>query len=382
MLKQGKHAVNLIGLLFVIGMLVGSLLTFLLTNTTPPTETADAAANVDMVDIQAEASVPVTEVDCANYPHWDCEDPALAQIDAFIQTHQGKGYVAATDWDGTLYSESITIKEGDFHSGSTRSGQSLWHLWGAENGYFPAFDTVDGEQIANIVRRDDYLEGKTDVALSAYSKFAQIATFEMGMTPLEVHEGVQAYLEAYPTEDYAYFKMLDVIQQLANNGFEVWVITGSNPYVIATLLADLDDTMDYTLLDQDCDPIAPDLEQCQIVGNAAKQSPSGTFTVVYDDRFVRISDPDHPFFLERNIVDGPGKAVAIQNYIETQSDQPIVFYAGNSGGDYEAIQYILSQEDLDTLAVTVNPRGTLLDLVAKYAPGGMLVEVSDAPAVK
>ncbi len=379
MLKQRQKAVNLMGLIFLVGVIAGYLLTVLASNALPPIDTAIAAQ--DTTTITTDISPPATAVECNNYPHWDCNDPALAGIDEFIQTHKNKGYVAATDWDGTLYSETITVKQGDFHAGTTRSGQSLWHLWGAENGYFPAFNTVDGEQVGNIVRHDDYLEGKTNASLSGYSKFSQIAAFEMGMTPQQVHAGVQSYLEEYPSEDYAYLKMLDIIQQLANNGFEVWIITGSNPYFIATLIDDLDQTLGYELLAPGCDANEPDLEQCHIAGNAAKQSPGGTFTVVYDDRFVRLSDPSDSFFLERNIIDGAGKAVAIRNYIETQSGQPVVFYAGNSGGDYETIQYILNQEDVETLAIAINPRGTLQDLVAIYEPQGQLIEVSDTPAV-
>jgi phosphoserine phosphatase len=230
------------------------------------------------------------------------------------------------------------------------------------------------------VRRDDYLEGKTNVALSDYSKFSQIATFEVGMTPQEMHEGVQDYLSEYPTEDYAYLKMLDILQQLVDNGFELWIITGSNPYFIASLLNDIDETLGYELLAASCVPDDPDLEQCQIAGNAAKQSPDGRFTIVYDDRFVRLSGRNNPFFLERNIVDGEGKEIAIRNYIEEKRDKPVVFYAGNSGGDYEAIEYVLDQEELDTLAVAVNPKGTLTDLVVKYEPYGQLVKVLDSPA--
>lgn len=328
----------------------------------------------------AETGVTSADLDCTQYPHWDCNNPALQRIDNFIKTYKDTGYVAAMDWDGTLYSETITIKQGDIHAGTTRSGQSVWHLWAAQRSYFPAFNTKDGDRVGNIVRWDDYLEGKTNVSSSSYSKFSQIATFEMGMTPQEMHSGVQEYLNVYPTGDYAYLKMMDVLQQFVNNGFQVWIITGSNPYFIVSLLNHIDQTLGYNLLTAGCDPGNPDLEQCRIVGNAAKQSPDGRFTMVYDDRFVRISDSNNPFFLERNIIDGVGKAVAIRHYMEPKAGQPVVFYAGNSGGDYEAIQYILSQKDLDTLVVAVNPRGTLKDLVAKYEPQGKVVKVSDSPA--
>ncbi|MCP4689540.1 MAG: haloacid dehalogenase-like hydrolase, partial [Desulfobacterales bacterium] len=315
------------------------------------------------------------------YPHWDANDPTIATIDSFIQAHKGKGYVAAFDWDGTLYSETIEVK-GEIHKGATRSGQSNWHLWGARQGHFPAFKTKDGDHLATVVRRDDYLEGKTNASLSGYSKFSQIATFEAGMTPSEMRQGVRAYARDYPPGDYAYLKMLDIVRQFIENGFQVWIVTGSNPYFVMSILETIDETMGYNLLAKGCDPTRPDLEKCRIVGNCARLSPEGRFTMVYNDRFVRINDASHPYFLERNIIDGAGKAVAIRNFIEPGAGKPVVFYAGNSGGDYESVQYVLNQKDLKTLVAAVNPRGTLTDLVARYQGVGKLVVVSAAPARK
>ncbi|MCP4688132.1 MAG: hypothetical protein GY859_08785, partial [Desulfobacterales bacterium] len=192
------------------------------------------------------APAALAGVSAERYPHWDANDPAIQTVDAFIQAHKGKGYVAAFDWDGTLYSETIKVK------------------------------------------------GK--------------------------------------------------------------------------------------MLAKGCDPANPDLEQCRIAGNCAKLSPGDRFTMVYDDRFVRVNSAGHPYFLERNIIDGAGKAVAIRNYILPRAQKPVVFYAGNSGGDYESVQYVLKQEGLKTLVVAVNPGGTLNDLVAKYQTRGNLVKVSAAPA--
>ncbi len=345
----------------------------------PPPETIYPAPT-NPPTIPAQLSANVADLDCSQYPNWDCADPTLRRIDSFIQTDQGQCYVVATDWDGTLYSETIHIRAGDIHSGTPRGGQSIWHLWGAQRGYFPAFNTADGDWIENTIERDDYLEGKTNAEAGEYSKFSQIAAFEAGMTPQEMHEGVQAYLEDYPSEEYAYLNMLDVLQQFKNHGFQLWIITGSNPYFVASLVNDLDQTLGYDLLAEGCDPGDPDLALCRIVGNGAKQSPDGRFTMVYDDRFVTLDDANTSFLLERHIVDGAGKAVAIRHYIETQAHNSVVFYAGNSGGDYEAVEYVLDQDGLDTLVVAVNARGTLQDLVAVYGPQGNIVAVEASPA--
>ncbi len=338
-------------------------------------------ALISLLHLIVSTSVAFAGVSRERYPNWDENDPAVATIDAFIQIHKGKGYVAAFDWDGTLYSETIEVK-GEVHMGTTRSGQSIWHLWGARRGYFPAFKTKDGDHLGTVVRRDDYLEGKTNVSLSGYSKFAQIATFEAGMTPLEMREGVRAYAGDYPPRDYAYLKMLDVVRQFIENGFQVWIVTGSNPYFVMSILETIDETMGVDLLSKGCDPTRPDLEKCRIVGNCAKLSPEDRFTMVYNDRFVRIAGANTPYFLERNIIDGAGKAVAIREFIEPRAGKPVVFYAGNSGGDYESIQYVLNQKELNTLIAAVNPRGTLTDLVARHQGEGKLVVVSAAPAKK
>ncbi|MFN3235269.1 MAG: hypothetical protein ACE365_07680 [Gammaproteobacteria bacterium] len=321
-------------------------------------------------------------VHCENYPHWKCNNAELVKIDQFLQKHANKGYVAAFDWDGTLYEQDIVVKPGDVHAGDTRSGQSIWHLWGAKHGYFPEFVTRSGKTANNVALRDDYIEGKTNISADAYSKFSQIAVYEAGMTPEEMHQGVSDYAKRYPPKNYGYFKMLDVMQAFKNHGYQVWIVTGSNPYFIATLLENLDQTLGYNLLPKGCDAKHPRISACHIAGNEAKLSPNGKFTMVYDDRFVDVASPNGPLYLERNIVDGPGKTIVMKNYIKKKSHKPIVFYAGNSGGDYEIVQYVLNQSNgLDAFVVAVNPVGTLTDLVKKYVPQGKLAVVSDQSKV-
>lgn len=304
-------------------------------------------------------------VRCSDYPHWDCTDPDLARLDDFLKANRGRGRIAAVDWDGTLYEEKIPLRPGDPHAGETRSGQSAWHLWGAGRGFFPLFASADGEHARNVVRRDDYLEGKTSAELGEYSKYSQIAVFEAGMTPREMVAGVRRFLEDYPVEDFAYPRALDVVGQLRRNGFRVWIVTGSNPYFVITLAKEVERRLGVAILPEDCDPEEPDLAACQIIGNGAKLGTDGKFTLAYDDRFVRLGDPGEEPLRERTVVDGAGKVVAMRQTIEEPSGQRVLFYAGNSGGDYHAIRHVLGQ-GRRAMALAINPRGTLLDLVSLW----------------
>jgi hypothetical protein len=306
-------------------------------------------------------------LNCDDYSHWDCSDPKLKIIDAFIESHANKNYVAAFDWDGTLYDENIALKKGDPNEGEQRSGQSVWHLWGANENIFPLFETQDRQYADNVVMRDDFVEGKTDISPEGYSKFNFISMTEAGLTPKEMYEAESRYMQSYKPEDYAYLPMLDVFQQLKNKGYQVWVITGSNPYFVNNIMNYLDETLGYNLVAKGCESSSFDLENCNIMGNGAKLSSDGKFSFVYDNRFVKNSGG------QRFVVDGEGKEVAINNYLLPRAKEPMVMYVGNSGGDFEAMEYVLSQEDVDVLGISVNPRGTLEDLVTRYERAQQMV---------
>lgn len=315
----------------------------------------------------------VYALNCDDYPHWDCGDPQLKTIDAFIENNANKNYVAAFDWDGTLYDEKITLKKGDPNEGEQRSSQSVWHLWGANKNIFPLFETQDHQYANNVIMRDDFVEGVTEVSPESYSKFNFIAMTEAGLTPKEMYDAEQQYMKSYKPEDYAYLPMLDIFQQVKNKGYQVWIITGSNPYFVNNIMTYLDETLGYDLVAKGCESNLFNLDNCNIMGNGAKLLSDGKFSFVYDDRFVK-NTLSHRF-----VVDGEGKEVAINNYLLPRVKAPMVMYVGNSGGDFEAMQYVLSQEDIDGLGISVNPRGTLQDLVATYEPQEKMIVLKMEP---
>ena len=62
-------------------------------------------------------------------------------------------------------------------------------------------------------------------------------------------------------------------------------------------------------------------------------------------------------------VDKEGKKIVVHDIIEKTTTQQAVFYAGNSGGDLKAMEYILSKDN--SLGLLVNPRGGLEKLLQK-----------------
>lgn len=346
-----------------------------------------------------------TESYCRYYPHWsDCKsNQALKQIEVFIQRYKGleKRYAVAFDWDGTLYDERIPVVSGK--QTQYRSGQSVWHQWAAQqllradkrNDFlFPSFRQIDRAGKVDYVawshairEYDDFLEGsfKTEandnenqldfvkVPADAYDKFMQIVTFEAGMTPLEMMHGVHRYLANYPSKRYAIYKTLDVMARLQQAGFQVLVITGSNPYFIAQVLTDKQNgiaSLGYKPLFPSCQRFMWHMNQnkrstandffaaCPILGNAAVWRGGATrFARQYDDRnFVEVNQPI------RLIVDGYGKFIAAKHWV-TNSHRPIVLYAGNSDGDMSLMRRVLNN-------IFKVPHGTFGVFVQPNAHGG------------
>ena len=301
-----------------------------------------------------------------DYPHWNFQNKnsykKLVKIDHFINQHKNQGNIALFDWDGTLYSETIPSK--NYQPGNLRSGQSLWHIWAALHlqniNAFPQFNITNKRQA--IIAHDNYLEGKTNITIDGYNKYSQIATFEAGMTPEEMATGIQHYLSTYPVSQYMYYPSMDILQHLIDSGFQVWIVTGSNPYFVSVLLKNIERHIDYTKNKKYHFHIAsasfnPNTDH--IIGNHAVLTLNGKFSNVYDNRYVKNKQN------KRFIIDGQGKAVAIHSYIKKQSHRPIVFYAGNSGGDVAAMQYVLKHKK-QAICIAINPRGTLTTLIKQH----------------
>ncbi len=313
----------------------------------------------------------------SSYPHWNFNNKKtyakLLKINTFIEKNKNKNKIAIFDWDGTLYNENIPVKE---LNNAKYAGQPAWYMWMAMNkakfnfSVFPMFITKDGHFLRNVLTFNRYLENRTNISSHGFSKFTSTSLFTAGMTPQNVTDGVMSFLKEYKPEKYAFLPMLDVMQKMVNSGYNVWIITGSNQYFVASQIKYIENNINYTKNKKynfkiSTAPYNP--ETGHIAGNGLKLMKNGKFSVVYDNRYVE--NPKGKLY----IVDEKGKTVVAKN-IEKWSKSKIVFAAGNSGGDYYDIKYVLQKPD--TLAIAVEPRGELPELVKEY-PGKVVQLNSD-----
>ncbi|MBF0409219.1 MAG: haloacid dehalogenase-like hydrolase [Candidatus Riflebacteria bacterium] len=309
--------------------------------------------------VQCGYAADLTEL----YPNWKDLSPAkLMVLERFIERHSSKKPIAVFDFDGTLISEKYPS-----HGNRLRSGQSAWRAWTAQNltafpFAFPSF-RVSGslpDTFANIIHRDEILENFTDVPLSEYMKFTELAAFEAGMTENEVRTCIDGFLKDYPPEKYVYYPMLDVIQRLIDKDYPVWIITGSNPIYVSAILKNLEEKSKssgkrvYNFKNLTHPVYAPYSKANQngvkIIGNISRRTPDGYFTRIYDDAFVKSPDNRH------YVVAGEGKLIALENYLEPSEEKSTLFAAGNSDGDYELMSNVLKSNSL-ALGIMVNPGG-------------------------
>lgn len=305
------------------------------------------------------------------YPHWDFSSfttiTKLKKIDSFIKANADAHNLAVFDWDGTLYNEHIPVAD---QKNEKFAGQPAWYIWAAnhDSNVFPLFDSSDNEFINNVITKDRYLEGRTNIQnVDIYSKFTQTSIFTAGMTPKEVTDSIYKFLEikTYSPEQNAFLPMLDVLQRMHDAGFDIWIITGSNPYFVSTEIKYVEDNIDYTsgakynfgkgFLTVPYDPATG-----HIAGNTLKLLKNCVFSIVYDDRYVK-NDKGNLY-----IVDHEGKAIAMNN-IAQKDGNIAIFAAGNSDGDFNDIQAVT--DDNKHLAIAVAPAaGSELEKLVKSRP--------------
>jgi hypothetical protein len=167
-------------------------------------------------------------------------------------------------------------------------------------------------------------------------------------------------MDQYRPRDLFFLPMLDVLQRAIDLRFRVYILSGSNPYLINAFLRRITEEMEYQpgrrydfagLVKASYSPVSPDNPAgSRILGNMARLTDTGTFSQVYDDRFC--FDPQGRMY----VIEGEGKRVALENYIEPLEKAPAVFFAGNSDNDYVVTKTILDRRP-GNLGVMVNPRG-------------------------
>jgi len=320
-----------------------------------------------------------------NYPHWNCFDTKgifqekkttdnctqLTKLNSFIVANSNKNKIAVFDWDGTLYGEKIPTKLYD--KNPENSAQSVWHLWAAQKymnysklSLFPAWRTVEsGKVLTDLIKQDLYLEDNAfgdAYKASEAEKFRQMATIEEGMTIEHMRKGLDKFFADYPTKDYSFYPVLDILQTLINKGYSVWIITGSNPYFIASTLDNIQKTDSSSFYNfSTLFKIKKNkINVLKIAGNGAKLlNNSNKFSGVYDDKFVAgCKDENNVEKPYPYVVAGYGKSCVLQYIRSQEPEKEICFSASNSDGDYYMAKKVL--EKANSFGIFVNPRGKKL----------------------
>ncbi|MCK4608723.1 MAG: hypothetical protein KAT71_04505 [Gammaproteobacteria bacterium] len=312
-----------------------------------------------------------------DYPHWNVNNKQqyakLVQIDKFIVANKNRGYVAVFDWDGTLYSEQITSKH--YRITKPAPAEEVWQLWLAAHlnsqkyqNFFPLYKTADGKQQQNVIEAHNFIYSTNNLTRNHDRVLThQIATFTAGITPEQLQGSINAYLADFSVSKYAFLPMLDIMQRLVDNGFQVWIVTAGDPYFVAAFLAKIEQNIAYRPGQKYNFHIAHKIYNPavdHIVGDGVKLSPDGKFTVVYEDRFMQDAPGEAKALY---VSDGIGKKMEIKYYIEQHAEKPVVFCAGNSGGDMAMVQYVLDDSSHSAMCLAVNPRGGLEKLLTQYS---------------
>jgi hypothetical protein len=242
------------------------------------------------------------------------------------------------------------------------------------------------------MRMNDYLEAMFAEAPPNVPKFLLHSSMEEGMSIGAFYSYFDRFLQDqngyYDPCKYAIFPTLDVIQRLRNEGFEIWVVTGSNSNVVAGLVRELqqnrhdnpnckyaNENYDFGLL-RTCNKHSYGCtfnpETDRIVGHGPKYN-GYRFSHAYDDQFFLARTEEQKVADEKSekihVVADEGKAVAIERFIEGKWGHEVLFMGSNSGGDAAMAEYVLRKrgKGLNVLSLSVNPRGKeLLEVNDKY----------------
>ena len=329
--------------------------------------TLSGCQSVTSTTIKSDTGILPKKTD---YPHWDFNNTEtynkLVKINTFIEKHRNKGETAVFDWDGTLYSEQIPC---ELNGNIPMCGQSVYLISTAAYApkfcfdVFPTFKTQDSSLFDNVKTMTNYLEHHTNAASENPAHTFLYAIFFATMTPIQVAETVDVYLTKYSVEDFMFHPVFDVLQKMINSDINVFIVTGSNEYLLSAMLNKIQN-VDYSGSEKYQFPksfsgIPYNKSNGHIIGNSPCLNESGHFLNISDYSWTKNSEGD------LYVVGGYGKEIVMKN-IEKKENTKIVFVAGNNNGDFLNTQYVVKQEG--TLAMAINPRGDdYKKLVEKYS---------------
>ena len=280
-------------------------------------------------EVPAETPKDAQSLDyAATFPSWDPDSPALAELTAFVAdvTDAGSpGYldpadrIATFDMDGTILCEKAPVYV-DYCLTMYRVLDD------------PTFDATDEELDAmRQVREHAYTEGRT-FHPEGPTKHDLVASAFAGMTPEEFRAYVVDFAEHVDVVGFEgmtygqsfYRPMIEVMNYLRENDFDVWIVSASEREVVRAIVSSLGIPFDH------------------VVGTDVPYVASGKGAEAADEYNM---SSDETILLGAPLADvevgQSGKPAAIAREI---GKRPVLAF-GNSSGDYSMLNYAEDNPD-------------------------------------
>lgn len=315
-------------LAFALGVCLASLIFFAL-----PTKSVEEPGLADPASQDSpSASQDAPHDIAATFPSWNPDSEVLARLVAFVEAvcePGGPSYatpedrIATFDMDGTIISEKAPFYL-DY--------MLLLHRVLDDPTY-----TADAETRTLCEDISFYAyRGKKNSDLSEGRHRASAAVFE-GMTPEEYRAYVNNFLDTVEVTGFdgmtyggSYYKpMVEVIEYLKANDFEVWMVSASQREIVRAVVERLGIEPDHV--------IANDLGYAT-TGQGSEGSLD--YNMVQTEEIVLTT----PLYDDCEKV---GKSLAIAREI---GKRPLLAF-GNSSGDYSMLNYAMSGEGLSMLVI-------------------------------
>lgn len=294
----------------------------------------------------------------ASFPSWNPESAALKELIAFVSAsvdEKSAGYIppadriATFDMDGTIICEKAPIY--------IDSCLTMYRVLDD-----PSSGATEAERAAMQEMRDHaYATGENYVP-ATYTKDDLVASAFAGMTPAEFRAYVANFADTVNAVGFKgmtygqtfYKPMLEVIDYLRANGFDVWMVSACEREVVRGLVQRLGFPYDHV--------IGTDVVYSATGNN---QFPADEYNMGQDEKIVLIGP------LNEIECGKSGKPAAIAREI---GKQPVLAF-GNSSGDFSMLNYAESNPDHPGMGVLVICDDTVREYGSETKAADFMAEV-------
>ena len=288
-----------------------------------------AHAFMSGIETETEAEVSVSDIDLEEtFPSWNQDSESLAELIAFVSEctdESSPDYVdpadriATFDMDGTILCEKAPI-------------YADWCLTMYRVLDDPSYQATEEEKAAmEETRYHAYTDGET-FHPEGLSKDDLISTAFAGMTPAEFRSYVNEFADSEAAVGFEgmtygesfYRPMLEVIDYLKANDFDVWMVSACEREFVRGLMERFDFPYDHV--------IATDVPY---VASGKGDEPADEYNMGQEEEII-LGAPLDPVECGKS-----GKPAAIAREI---GKRPILAF-GNSTGDYSMLNYAEGNPD-------------------------------------